>query len=62
MAYHPDEERSGDQLKKKFNKLAKTKMGTGDPNMPADVREARFAALSSRSQRELQVQKKNVLR
>ena len=41
MAYHRDEERSGDQLKKKFNKLAKTKMGTGDPNMPAEVREAK---------------------
>ena len=27
--------------KKKFNKLAKTKMGTGDPNMPAEVREAK---------------------
>jgi hypothetical protein len=41
MAFHPDQERTGDQLKKKFNKLAKTKMGTGDPNMPADVREAK---------------------
>jgi hypothetical protein len=41
MAYHPEEERSGDQLKKKFNKLAKTKMGTGDPNIPADVQEAK---------------------
>ncbi len=41
MAYHPAEERSGDQLKKKFNKLAKMKMGTGDPVMPPDVREAK---------------------
>ncbi len=41
MQFHPDQERSGDQLKKKFNKLAKTQMGTGDPNMPADVREAK---------------------
>jgi hypothetical protein len=41
MQFHPDQERSGDQLKKKFNKLAKTQMGTGDPTMPADVREAK---------------------
>ena len=41
MAFHPDEERTGDQLKKKFNKLSKVKMGTGDPNMPPDVREAK---------------------
>ncbi len=41
MAFHPDKERSGDQLKKKFNKLSKVKMGTGDPNMPPDVREAK---------------------
>ena len=41
MAYHPAEERSGDQLKKKFNKLAKMNMGTGDPVMSPDVREAK---------------------
>jgi hypothetical protein len=41
MQFHPDNERSGDQLEKKFNKLAKTQMGTGDPTMPADVREAK---------------------
>ncbi len=41
MRFHPDLERTGDQLKKKFNKLAKTKMGTGDPTMPPDVREAK---------------------
>ena len=41
MNFHPDLERTGDQLKKKFNKLAKTKMGTGEPTMPADVREAK---------------------
>jgi len=41
MAFHPDEGRNGDQLKKKFNKLAKMKMGTGDPDIPADVREAK---------------------
>jgi hypothetical protein len=40
-AFHPDEERNGDQLKKKFNKLAKVKMGTGDPNVPPDVSEAK---------------------
>lgn len=41
MAFHPDKERSSDQLKKKFNKLSKVKMGTGDPNMPPDIREAK---------------------
>ena len=41
MQFHPDQERTGDQLKKKFNKLAKTQMGTGDPTMPADVRKAK---------------------
>ena len=29
-AFHPDQERTGDQLKK-FNKLSKTLMGTGNP-------------------------------
>jgi hypothetical protein len=37
MTFHPDQERTGDQLKKKFNKLSKTRMGTGDPTMPTDV-------------------------
>ncbi len=41
MAFHPDEEQSVDQLKKKFTKLAKTKMCTGDPTMPPDVSEAK---------------------
>jgi hypothetical protein len=41
MQFHPDQERSGDQLKKKFNKLTKTEMGTGDPTLPADVCEAK---------------------
>ena len=38
---HPDLEHTGDQLKKKFNKISKTKMGTGDPTMPPDVRKAK---------------------
>ena len=37
MQFHPDQEHAGNQLKKKFNKLAKTQMGTEDPTMPADV-------------------------
>ena len=41
MRFHPNLERTGDQLKKKFNKLAKTKMGTGDPTMPPGVCEAK---------------------
>ena len=40
MAFHPDQERTGDELKK-FNKLSKTKMGTGDPTMPEEVRVAK---------------------
>jgi hypothetical protein len=40
MPYHTDEEQSGDKLKKKFNKLAKVKMGTGNPAIPPDVCEA----------------------
>ena len=39
--FHPDQERMGDQLKKKFNKHSKTRMGTGDPTMPNDVCEAK---------------------
>lgn len=41
MQFHPDQDRTGDQLKNKFNKLEKTQMGTGDPPMPADVRKAK---------------------
>jgi len=41
MRFHPDQEHVGDQLTKKFNKRAKTKMGTGDPSMPPDVHEAK---------------------
>ena len=41
MRFHPNLECTGDQLKKNFNKLAKTKMGTGDPSMPPDVCEAK---------------------
>jgi len=37
MTFHPGQERTGDQLKKKFNRLSKTRMGTGDPTMPTDV-------------------------
>ena len=37
MRFHPDLEHTGDQLKKKLNKLTKTKMGTGDPTMLPDV-------------------------
>jgi hypothetical protein len=35
--FHPDEERSRDQLKKKFNKPTKTKREAGDSAMPANV-------------------------
>jgi hypothetical protein len=41
MTFHPDQNHTGDQLKKKFNKLSKTRMGTGDPTMPYDVRKAK---------------------
>jgi hypothetical protein len=39
-SFHLDKERNGDQLKK-INKLAKVKMGTGDPNIPSGVSEAK---------------------
>ena len=38
---YPDRARTGDQLRKKFNSLAKTAIPTGDPNIPPDVREAK---------------------
>jgi hypothetical protein len=41
MAFHPAKERSGDQFKNMFNILSQVKMGTGDPNMPLDIREAK---------------------
>ena len=41
MAFHPEEDWSGDQLKKKFMKLANAKMPTGDPIMPPDVNKAK---------------------
>jgi hypothetical protein len=39
--YLAEIERTGDQLKKKFNKLARTMIPTGNPNIPPDVREAK---------------------
>jgi len=39
--FHPELERTGDQLKKKFNKLARTQIPTGNPNIPPAVREAK---------------------
>jgi hypothetical protein len=39
--YHPELDRTGDQLKKKFNKLARTMIPTGNPNIPPDVQEAK---------------------
>lgn len=41
MAFYPDLEQSDDQLKEKFKKLSKTKMGTYNPTMPNDVCEAK---------------------
>lgn len=41
------QERTGDQLKKNFNKLAKTQTGTGNPNMPEDVKLPRESGDSS---------------
>ena len=37
MRFCSDLEHTGDQFKKKFNKLTKTKMGTGDLTMPLDL-------------------------
>jgi len=39
--FHPELERTADQLKKKFNKLARTKVPTGDPIIPFVIREAK---------------------
>ena len=39
--FHPDSERTGDQLKKIFNKLACTNASSGNPNMPFLVQEAK---------------------
>jgi hypothetical protein len=62
MRFLPDQERSGDQLKKKFNTRTQTKMGTGDPTMPADVREAKeIQWLIMRSHRVSLVLKMNLL-
>ena len=40
-AFHPDLEWTDKQLKKKFNKLARTQIETGNPNIPPPVREAK---------------------
>ena len=40
-SYFADSRRTGEQLKKKYNRLAKTKIPTGDPNCPPSVREAK---------------------
>ncbi len=40
-AFHPELGRTGDQLKKKFNKLCRTMIPTGNPNIPPTVREAK---------------------
>jgi hypothetical protein len=40
-AFHPELGRTGDQLKKKFNKLCRTMIPTGNPNIPFSVREAK---------------------
>jgi hypothetical protein len=40
-SYFSDSRRTGEQLKKKYNRLAKTKIPTGDPNCPPSVREAK---------------------
>lgn len=37
----PKANRTLDSLKRKFNALARVKMPTGDPNMPADVKKAK---------------------
>ena len=42
-AFHPELGRTGDQLKKKFNKLCRTMIPTGNPNiLPQFVRQRRF--------------------
>ncbi len=37
FAYHSDMQRSSDHLRKKFNELARTRIPTGDPNIPPGV-------------------------
>jgi hypothetical protein len=39
--FHPDLERSGDQSKKKFDKISRTNIPTGNPNTPPTMREAK---------------------
>ncbi len=39
--FHPELERTGNQLKKKFNKFTRTKVPTGEPNIPFIVSEAK---------------------
>jgi hypothetical protein len=41
MTFHPDQERSTNQLKKTYNKLVKTQMGTVNSTIPADVCETK---------------------
>ena len=43
--FHPELERTGDQLKKKFNKLSKTKVPTGEPNIPFTIQESKAIRL-----------------
>ena len=40
-AFHPELDRMGDQLKKKINKLCRTMVPRGNPNIPPTVREAK---------------------
>ena len=42
-AYYPDYNRTGDQLRTKFNALARLDIPTGDPTMPPHVRAAKRA-------------------
>jgi hypothetical protein len=39
--FHPELERTGNQVKKKFNKLARTKVPTGEPDIPFIVSKAK---------------------
>jgi hypothetical protein len=38
--YTPELNRSGDRLKKRIDKLSKTNIPTGNPNMPKEIHEA----------------------
>jgi hypothetical protein len=40
-AFNPDLDQTGDQLKQKFNKLVRTIVPTGNPNIPPAIREAK---------------------